>query len=72
MQQLNEEGKRYGLMLNIDKTKTMVFGDKAISKTITVDGIQLENVEKFTYLGSTVTYDLDCKKEIAIRMAKGT
>jgi len=27
-------------------------------------------VEKFTYLGSNMTYDLDCSKEIAVRIAK--
>ena len=31
---------------------------------------QLENVEKFTCLGSNMTFDLDCSKEIAIRIAK--
>jgi len=34
------------------------------------DGIELENVEKFTYLGSNMTYDLDCSKEIAVRITK--
>ena len=47
---LNEECKRYGLFINYDKTKTMVFGEKDIAKKIAVDGIQLDNVEKFTYL----------------------
>ena len=46
---------RYGLMMNTDKTKTMVFGDKQISSKISIDGIELENVEKFTYLGSNMT-----------------
>jgi len=32
--------------------------------------IKLENVEKFTYLGSNMTYDLDWSKEIAVRIAK--
>jgi len=36
----------------------MVFGDKQISSKICIDGIELENVEKFTYLGSNMTYDL--------------
>ena len=55
---------------NTDKTKTMVFGDKQISSKIYIDGIELENVEKFTYLQSNMTYDLDCSKEIAVRIAK--
>jgi len=56
--------------MNADKTKTMVFGDKQISSIICTDGIELENVEKFIYLESNMTYDLDCSKEIAIRIAK--
>jgi len=67
---LHKEAMRYGLVMNTDKTKTMVFGDKQISSKICIDGIELENVEKFTYLGSNMTYDLDCLKEIAVRMAK--
>jgi len=56
--------------MNADKTKTMVFGDKQISSKICIDGVELENVEKFTYLESNVIYDLDCSKEIAVRIAK--
>src|SRR6218665_1502487 len=37
-----------------------------------IDGNQLENVEKFTYLGCLNTYDLDSKKEILVRIAKAT
>ena len=35
----------------------MVFGEKEIAKKIVVDGIQLENVKEFTYLGCNMTYD---------------
>uniref|UniRef100_K7EWB3 Uncharacterized protein n=1 Tax=Pelodiscus sinensis TaxID=13735 RepID=K7EWB3_PELSI len=66
VQVLNEEGKQYGLIMNIDKTKKMVFGDKEIGGSMWI----LENVEKFTYLGSRMMYDLDCKKEIVTRIAK--
>ena len=50
----------------------MVFGEKDIAKKIVVDGIQLDNVEKFTYLGCNMTYDLDCRKEVTVRVAKAT
>jgi len=53
-----------------DKTKTMVFRDKQISSKICIDRIELENVKKFTNLESNMTYDLDCSKEIAVRIAK--
>ncbi len=51
MQILNKDGKRYGLQMNLKKTKTMVFGGKDIVNKIIVEGIKLDNVEKFTYLG---------------------
>ena len=69
---LIDEGTRYGLTMNFDKTKTMVFGEKEIDQKIIVDGHELENVDHFTYLGCCVTYDLSCKKEIVIRIAKAT
>jgi len=40
----------------------MVFGDQDVTKKIIIDEQELENVEKFIYLGSTFTYDLDCNK----------
>jgi len=67
---LHKEAMSYGLVMNTDKTKTMVFGDKQISSTICIDGIELEYVKKFIYLESNMTYDLDCSKKIAVRMAK--
>jgi len=67
---LHKEAMRYGLVMNADKTKMMVFGDEQISSKICIDGIELENVKKFTYLGSNMTYDLDYSKEIAVRIAK--
>ena len=57
----------YGMMLNLSKTKTMVFGERNMDETLKVNGEEIQNVEEFTYLGSTVTYDLDCKKEVTLR-----
>ena len=48
--------------MNFEKTKTMVFGEKDWPRKMEIDGYQLENVEKFTYLGCLNTYDLDSKK----------
>ena len=60
----------YGMVLNLSKTKTMVFGERNMEETLKVNGEEIQNVEEFTYLGSTVTYDLDCKKEVTLRFAK--
>jgi len=56
--------------MDTDKTKTMAFGHKQRSSKICIDGIKLENVDKFTYLESNMTYDLNCSKKIAVRIAK--
>lgn len=50
VQILNKEAKKNGLVMNLDKTKTMTFGDKTIQNQIMIDGTQLENMVSFTYL----------------------
>jgi hypothetical protein len=37
-----------------------------------VDDVELDNVGRFTYMGSNITLDLDCKKEIWVRIVKAT
>ena len=61
-----------GLMLNINKTKTMVFGDRNIESKIDVAGGNIENVEKFEYLRSLLTWDNNCSEEIRRRIGKAT
>ena len=58
------------MMLNLLKTKTMVFGERNIEEKLKVNGEEVQNVEEFTYLGSTVTYDIDCKREATLRLSK--
>ncbi|CAF4106447.1 unnamed protein product, partial [Rotaria magnacalcarata] len=61
-----------GLILNINKTKTMVFGDRSIENSIQVAGEAIDNVEKFEYLGSLLTWDNNCSEEIKRRIGKAT
>ena len=61
-----------GLLLNSNKTKTMVFGDRNIESRIHVVGDTIENVEKFEYLGSLLTWDNNCSEEIKRRIGKAT
>ena len=61
-----------GLILNTNKTKTMVFGDRNIETSIQVAGQTIENVEKFEYLGSLITWDNNCSDEIKRRIGKAT
>jgi hypothetical protein len=61
-----------GLILNTNKTKTMVFGARNIESRIQVAGNTIENVEKFEYLGSLITWDNNCSEEIKRRIGKAT
>ena len=63
-------GEAAGLGINIGKTKKMVFGSETIEQQMKVDNIELENVTEFEYLGSLLTWNNDCGKEIRKRIAK--
>jgi len=56
--------------MNIDKTKTMVMGSADIESQLVVGTSVIENVREFVYLGSLLTWDNDCSKEITRRIAK--
>lgn len=72
MEQLSKMAKEGGLMVNIKKTKTMVFGDRNIDQQMEVNDEKIENVEEFEYLGSLLTWDNNCSKEIKRRINKAT
>ena len=59
-----------GLIVNVGKTKTMVFGDRKIEQEIWVGRKNVENVDKFEYLGSLITWDNNCSEEIRRRIGK--
>jgi hypothetical protein len=67
---LNTSAQRAGLKINVDKTKTMVFGKKTIDREIKVQDEVIENVTEFVYLGSLLTWNNDCTKDIKARIAK--
>ena len=68
---LVQSSEERGLKLNISKTKVMVVskGNENIRANIFVGGEQLEQVERYKYLGSVVTRDGRCKEEIKTRLA---
>ena len=60
--ELNDTFSRFGLKINTSKTKTMVLNqhyiDNSYPKTIShIDGVEIENVEVFRYLGAQIKYD---------------
>jgi hypothetical protein len=66
---LDSVSKRYSLLINVDKTKTMATNGATCSIQINSD--TLEQVIVFPYLGSLITDDSECSKEIHARLAKG-
>ena len=67
---VNEEGKHFGMKMNIKKTKTMVISQKveAPKVNITLDGQPVEQVERFVYLGQLITENGKCDEKIRRRV----
>ena len=58
---VKEESEKFGLKLNIQKTKVMACG---LITSWQIDGETVETVADFIFLGSKITADGDCSNEI--------
>ena len=58
------------LIVNGGKTETIVFGDRKIEQEIQIGGKNMENVDKFEYLGRLRTWDRNCSEETRRRIGK--
>ena len=67
---INEVGKQFGMKINIKKTKAMVVSKKSNSPkiNIAIDGQQIEQVRSYMYLGSLISEDGRCEKEVKRRI----
>jgi hypothetical protein len=65
---LIEIGRRYGMEMNVEKTKVMRISRQPAPMKIMIDQKQLENVEYINYLGSMITNDAKCTREIKSRI----
>ena len=68
LKKVKEESEKVGLKLNIQKTKIMA------SSHITswqIDGVTVETVGDFSFLGSKITADDDCSHEIKRHLLLG-
>ena len=63
-----EEIDKFGLKLNIQKTKIMASG---LITSWQIDGETMETVTDFIFLGSRITEDGDCSHEIKRRLLLG-
>ena len=66
---VNESCAAFGMELNAKKTKVMVMDKQPGTKTtIKSNGIALEQVNKYKYLGTLITADARCMQEIKRRI----
>ena len=61
LMKVKEESEKFGLKLNIQKTKIMTSGPITSWE---IDGETVETVSDFIFLGSKITADGDCSYEI--------
>ena len=65
---MKEESENVGLKFNIQKTKIMASGPITSWE---LDGVTVETVADFIFLGSKITADSDCSHEIKRRLLLG-
>ena len=68
---MNSVCKRFGLTISFKKTKVMQFNTNTLDASLTVDGIVLDNVNDFCYLGHTIFNDNRNSTELRISKATG-
>ena len=68
LMKMKEESEKFGLKLNIQKTKIMASGPITSWE---IDGETMETVSDFIFLGSKITADGDCSHEIKRRLLLG-
>jgi len=59
-----------GMQVNTDKTKVMLFGDMVYDLKVTVNGMSLENVRSFKYLGVQLDPELNFTMQVDYAVAK--
>ncbi|EPB80043.1 hypothetical protein ANCCEY_00866 [Ancylostoma ceylanicum] len=67
---LTQEATKIGLRISAEKSKVVKIGVEHTPININVETTQLESVTKFTYLGSTVSYNGDADIDICTCIAK--
>jgi hypothetical protein len=73
LNRLEMESARFGLTINVAKTKVMEFGGDGMDLEVKVRGQKVETVKEFTFLGALITNKNDCSVEIKrrIQLANG-
>ena len=66
---LNEQSKRVRLKIHRGKTKFMT--NFATTQKIEIEGIEIEKVEQYKYLGQTIAFEDRTANEVQIRIQAG-
>src|SRR6218665_1733508 len=67
-----KEAAKFGLNINPEKTKIMKVGrwDETEDGKLMTDGREVKSVDAFCYLGSLMTADSSCDREVKVRIGK--
>ena len=69
--QIDETSRKFGLMINWEKTKTMIIEKiKETPLSINIQGENIEQVEQFVYLGGLINADGSNEKDIHRRIGR--
>ncbi len=72
MEGLNDTSEKWGMKINIKKTKVLrISRDKVKEVELWLMGQKIEQVHEFCYLGSLITEDGKCHREIKRRIGMG-
>ena len=69
---LSNNASKYGMEISIENSKVMINSNENQHADIYIYGCKLEEVEKFKYLGATLTKNGTCDQEVRIRLAQAT
>ena len=70
MARMNDNAESFGMKINIKRTQVMKTSKSPWKEfTIMLGGKELAQVKQFTYLGSIVTQEGDCGRDIRTRIA---
>lgn len=68
MNRIVSHSERHGLFTNASKTKLLVFSKTNIVANLSINNIQIEQVNSFRYLGTIINNQCDPKIEIKARI----
>ena len=64
LERLRTQSKNFGLSKNISNTKVMFIGNHAEETACNINGVVLENVDSFQYLGRVITNNNMTQKQL--------